>query len=274
MQYQLSCLFSTYASRWFVNAESDGDALYKLTKKIDLIDDIHYVSPKRWSNGYVCYTRKKNDHVQNPVLVEWNTEISDGFKRAENARLHWITEWLKRWQDTKPTNRSRIGRNIIDSIWRHGGEPKHKVCRWCFQSISENENGRWWHKPCSQMYEVCAGRIPYPFQKMGWCAECGKTNLYESKTEVDHVIPLSLATATMDIEVLVKAFSFRNLRPICKPCHGVKSGKDRKNLTDWYKLQELKYKIEKSILTETMTPEPLSAEVFVASRGYWLDENG
>ena len=130
------------------------------------------------------------------------------------------------------------GRGLIG----HASGRKRGTCRWCHEPCSPRAN---WHTECARWFLAAKGSVSPPHgesHKGGewerWiepngrrciaCAVC-RTRGYD---EVDHHDALSIAWERRGRgdRRWWRAWTPMNLRPLCQPCHAVKTRHDRARL--------------------------------------------
>ena len=76
------------------------------------------------------------------------------------------------------------------------------------------------------------------------CEACLAAGFTVAASVVDHKIPLS----ECGIE---KAFDLDNLRSLCKPCHDVRTGSDKRRISEAVRVEERKWR---DLIDEPTTP--------------------
>ena len=141
---------------------------------------------------------------------------------------------IKVAQQTKATS----GRQLLHttaSLPRKWG-----TCRWCGQKAPTGRH--LWHEECKYMCSLAHGQTPmFPLwlkdnplwvkhedNRWAWkCAGCGEQ--MQMYYEIDHAISLAVAfqLKRLGAKNWWRAWHWKNLQPLCRFCHGKKSGKDR-----------------------------------------------
>ena len=154
------------------------------------------------------------------------------------------------------------GRVLVSAIGHRSTRGGRGTCRWCGQPCATR---REWHDPCVRAYLTAKGAtrfagtdvaLIYETSRAGWdvrlannrwyaengktpeawasrphkvlCDECGEAGY----AEIDHELALSVACelAHLGERHWWRAWTVANLRPLCQPCHAVKTRHDRARL--------------------------------------------
>ena len=157
-----------------------------------------------------------------PATINERRALRGLVRHARRARARSLSGDPRSLSCPPPPGRARRLVSQL-SAWR---KPSG-TCLWCGDPTGPRRC--WWHRPCVTAYLVARGEVTGPggmslIKGARCCEECGAT----SGIEIDHRDSLGAAARSGSWRRLIRAYTYGNLRRLCRECHTAKTRRDRR----------------------------------------------